>query len=88
MDNNPLKEMLVAEAFLALVDNQVKAYKLAQDASPVKKLSADDLGGLEKVARVFNMLRASARQDSKHQQFGALDDKAIEATIAALEAES
>lgn len=85
MSDSLIKEMLIADNFLTLIDNQVQAYKKSQDASPAKKLSSDDLGGLEKAARIFNTLRASARQDGKYQQFGSLDDGDLEKTIASLE---
>ncbi len=85
MSDNLIKELLIADNFLTLIDNQVQAYKKAQDANPNKKLSGDDLGGLEKAARIFNTLRASARQDGKYQQFGNMDDSSLEQTIADLE---
>ena len=84
MSESLIKDILTAESILDLVSIQVQAYKNVQMKSG--RLSSDDLGGLEKAARIFNMLRASARQDGKHQAFGSLKDGDLDAAILALEA--
>ena len=80
-----MKDILTAESILDLVAVQVQAYKTIQMKN--SRLSSDDLGGLEKAARIFNMLRASSRQDSKHSAFGSLKDNDLDAAISALEAQ-
>lgn len=85
MSDSLIKDILTAEAILNIVGIQVESYKNVQLKNG--RLSSDDLGGLEKAARIFNMLRASARQDGKHQAFGSLKDGDLDAAISALEAQ-